>query len=380
MPAPRPVSAIAAQQPLAREVIDQRFAAGLAAAGTAGDLTWISDDGELPAAIDAAYDEASDVVVLPAGLPTLTGAVPGRVPARSDRGPRLVRVDAVQREPDRCTQLSAHIYGRGAEGISYAVRACANHARWPVTTYRYGPHPEQFAELRLPRRGSGPPPVVMLLHGGLWRSRWQLDLMDAVSIDLARRGIASWNVEYRRPDRHGWAMTTADVDDAARYLSKLGERELIDPRRVAVAGSSSGGQLAVRAAADLHRAAAPIRPLLVVSLAGVLDLIEGHRRDVGMGAISAALGGDPDALPAVYQSSSPLRLAPTQLPSLVVIGETDSADFNEMGYRYAAAVRAAGGTADVVVGKGGHFSLIDPEDAAWTEAARHLEHSLGTDT
>ena len=40
----------------------------------------------------------------------------------------------------------------------------------PVT-YRYGDHPSKQVELRLPR-GTGRVPVVVVVHGGFWRTAY----------------------------------------------------------------------------------------------------------------------------------------------------------------------------------------------------------------
>ena len=37
----------------------------------------------------------------------------------------------------------------------------------------YGSDPNQFVELRLPR-GKGPHPVLLNLHGGYWRAKYDL--------------------------------------------------------------------------------------------------------------------------------------------------------------------------------------------------------------
>jgi acetyl esterase/lipase len=81
-----------------------------------------------------------------------------------------------------------------------------------VSTHGYVTHHEQFGQLQVPAAGSEPVPVVVLLHGGFWLSRWNLDLMDPLAADLAQRGMASWNLEYRRADRHVRDTTTADVE------------------------------------------------------------------------------------------------------------------------------------------------------------------------
>lgn len=100
--------------------------------------------------------------------------------------------------------------------------------------------------------------MTVVLHGGFWRSRWQLDLMDALSVDLAQRGVASWNVEYRRPDRYDWVATVADVTAAVAHVRRLADGFPVDPARVALVGHSAGGP-AVQVAAD-----ADVRPSLVV--------------------------------------------------------------------------------------------------------------------
>ena len=45
--------------------------------------------------------------------------------------------------------------------------------------------------------------------------------MDPLAADLAQRGLASWNLEDRRADRHGWDSTTADVEAGVCYLDSL---------------------------------------------------------------------------------------------------------------------------------------------------------------
>lgn len=252
---------------------------------------------------------------------------------------------------------------------------------WPARRLRYGDHPEQFGELRVPPPGSppasaGPAPLVVLLHGGFWLSRWKLDLMDAMADDLARRGVPSWNVEYRRADKHGWDATTADVESAVRYLAEVTGRFPVDLTRLALIGHSAGGQLAVRVAADLAAGSAPVRPAVVVSLAGVLDLVEADRRNLGDGAVPAALGATSAQRPDVYGTSSPLQRLPLGIPQVIVTARDDHPDLNDLNSRYAAAARAAGDTLTVIEGSGDHFTLIDPGSELWAETYREMLAAL----
>ena len=90
----------------------------------------------------------------------------------------------------------------------------------------------------------GPAPGVVLVHGGCWRAQYGRDLEYRVAADLAVRGLAVWNVEYRRLDCDGdWPAPLDDVVAAAAALPRE-----IDPARIALAGHSAGGHLALLAA------------------------------------------------------------------------------------------------------------------------------------
>src|SRR5256714_7626534 len=113
--------------------------------------------------------------------------------------------------------------------------------------YRYGSHRWARADLYVPD-GPGPFPVVVVLHGGYWRARYSKRLMRAACADLARRGLAAWNVEFRRIGRGqggGWPATLDDVAAAIDHLALLEDPRLDIDSGVAALGHSAGGQLAL---------------------------------------------------------------------------------------------------------------------------------------
>jgi acetyl esterase/lipase len=302
---------------------------------------------------------------------TVVVALPGPDPAArallTRPGPHTARTVWCELErtgPVPVAGGAAHLAGRGVWGLAWAVRHAVHRLRHPARRIGYGADPDQWAELRLPP-GSGRVPVAVLVHGGYWRSGWGADLMDALAIDLAARGVASWNLEYRRPDRHGWAATTADVAGGLAALEAAAPGRL-DLDRVAVIGHSAGGQLALRAAADAGRVA------LAVSLAGVLDLVGGHRRGLGAGAVAAALGGPPDALPEVYAAADPTARLPLGVGQLVVQGRADDPDLVDIGRRYARAARIAGDDVEQLELPGDHFAVIDPAAPIWHATADRI--------
>ena len=94
----------------------------------------------------------------------------------------------------------------------------------PPLRAQYGDRAEQFGELWLPP-GAGPFPVVLLVHGGCWRNTLPgLEFVRPLAAALQARGLAVWNVEYRRigDDGGGYPGTFLDVAASADYLRSSG--------------------------------------------------------------------------------------------------------------------------------------------------------------
>src|SRR4029077_15472828 len=110
----------------------------------------------------------------------------------------------------------------------------------------YGSDPNQFGELRVPE-SAGPFPVVMNIHGGYWRSKYDLTHAGHMCAALTAKGLATWNVEYRRVGNPGggWPGTFDDLRSAYRYVSQIAQRYQLDLAKLAVIGHSAGGQLAL---------------------------------------------------------------------------------------------------------------------------------------
>lgn len=279
----------------------------------------------------------------------------------------VVRVDLGQCAPDRSDGIRAHIRGRGLDGLRFAIDSVYFHRFHPGTILEYGQHREQRVELRLPE-GDGPFPVAVLIHGGYWRSRWEFDLMDAMAVDLTARGYATWNVEYRRPDEHGWETMTADVAAALAALETAPDN--LDLERVVVLGHSAGGQLALRLAAD--SVGKTVTPALAVSLAGVLDLRLADERWLGEGAVANAIDGRYDDLPAVYEESSPISLLPIGVPHVVVCAVSDDPNLLEISREYYTAASAGSDSVESIEGPGGHFDVIDPSSEIWEDIVKEI--------
>jgi acetyl esterase/lipase len=231
---------------------------------------------------------------------------------------------------------------------------------------RYGGHHSQVADLWLPEADR--PPVVVLIHGGFWRAAYTKVLMNNLARAITRRGWAAWNVEYRRVGTlgggGGWPMTFSDVGAAIEALADVPG---IDTSRVVVCGHSAGGQLALWSAArrrcpELSSPGTDEVGLVgVVSLAGVVDLVEADRRGVGGDSVSLLLGGHHDEHPERYRSTSPIELLPLGVRQILIHGLDDDVVPVDLSRSYRAAACQKGESVEFVPVPGGdHRCLIAP--------------------
>jgi acetyl esterase/lipase len=158
----------------------------------------------------------------------------------------------------------------------------------------------------LPAGGGAARPAVVLVHGGAWR-RGDRSLMEQSGRLLARRGYASFAIDYRRDARHPFPGAVHDVARALAFVRANAGRFGIDPGRVSLLGASAGGNLAALAATDARAIRiAGGRPAAVVTLSGPMDL----RAMAADAAASARCAGGPGAAPGCSMGLSVLARLP----------------------------------------------------------------------
>jgi acetyl esterase/lipase len=188
----------------------------------------------------------------------------------------------------------------------------------PDATIRYGPGPDNIADVRLPS-GGGPrgasagsgQPLVVVLHGGFWRAAFDRKHVGPMAAALAAEGYLVCVPEFRRVGQAGggWPGTFDDVAAAVDRLPLLVAAiapGACDPGRLLLLGHSAGAHLALWAAGrhllprDVPwRADAGSRPRIagVAALAPVSDLVACYRQRLGGGAAADLLGGGPEQHP-----------------------------------------------------------------------------------
>ncbi|MGH2481113.1 MAG: prolyl oligopeptidase family serine peptidase, partial [Ktedonobacteraceae bacterium] len=210
-----------------------------------------------------------------------------------------------------------------------------------------------------------------------------LDLMRGLATDLAARGIAACNIEYRRVGNPGggWPGTFLDVARAADYLSEIAATYALDLSRVVPIGHSAGGHLALWLAArpripttsPISPRSQPLALAGTISLAGVLDLTLAYTLHLSNNATVELLGGRPDEVPARYQAASPAALLPLDLPQVLIHGTSDEHVPIQVSQAYTTAAQAAGDSIRFFKPQDvDHFAVIDAASEVWKLIVREL--------
>jgi acetyl esterase/lipase len=98
-------------------------------------------------------------------------------------------------------------------------------------------------DVAYPKKGNGPFPAVVLLHGGGWCLGSRKSNVP-LALKLAHEGYVAVPVSYRLSGAAPFPAAIHDVKGAVRWLRAHAQTYPIDPERIAALGYSSGGHLA----------------------------------------------------------------------------------------------------------------------------------------
>ena len=284
--------------------------------------------------------------------------------------------------------LAALLPGMGAAAPMALADYMALGGPVPDAHVAYGPAPSQYAELFVPQ-GAGPFPVAVLVHGGCWTAKFGgITQLRNMAGALRARGIAVWNVEYRRVDEAGggYPGMYQDMHAALDTLQAQGARYPLDLARVVAVGHSAGGQLVqwiagrerIPASSVLYRKnLLPVRA--VVSLGGLADL----RRERALikescGRDTPELAGEPSKeRPDVYADTNAAELLPNGTHTILVTGELDTISPPRVAHDYARRAQAAGDSAEVVILPGAsHYDEVAATSFAWPQVLAAIERAV----
>lgn len=147
-------------------------------------------------------------------------------------------------------------------------------------------------------RSAGNKPAVILIHGGGWKSG-DKEMMMPLAQSIASQGYHCFAVEYRLS---GEAKYPAGIDDmlkAIRFLKSNAARFNIDADKIAVLGTSSGGQMAALIGTKYSELVSA-----VIDIDGILAFSHPQSQE---GTLAAEwLGGTYQDKPEIWNDASPL--------------------------------------------------------------------------
>jgi acetyl esterase/lipase len=238
---------------------------------------------------------------------------------------------------------------------------------------QYGSDANQFGELRLPKARGAKCGLVMMIHGGFWRARYDLAHTGHLCAALASSGVATWNIEYRRLGNPGggWPGSFDDVRSAYGFIVRHASEHNLDADRIAAMGHSAGGHLALCLAA--HKSSLKA----VVSLAGVVDLRRAYELHLSNDAALEFIGKAPGRAAEAWRRADPAELAIPGVAQILIHGSNDEIVPREFSRDYVRSKSEKQEHARLVELAGaGHFDLIDPESSFWPAVLKEIELAL----
>jgi acetyl esterase/lipase len=187
--------------------------------------------------------------------------------------------------------------------------------------------------LAAPKKGAGPFPAVVCIHGGGFRGG-KREGYDGLCVRLAEQGYVAVTVSYRLAPKHPFPAAVHDVKAAVRWVRANAAKYHIDPARVGVTGGSAGGCLAqflgVTAGVkefegDGGNAGESSRVACVVNVYGPSDFTRSYGKSVDAAEVLPLyLGGDLRSARKKHIRASPLYwVTPDAAPTLCIHGTDD---------------------------------------------------------
>ena len=224
--------------------------------------------------------------------------------------------------------------------------------------------------------GSARHPAVIMIHGGAWSSGDKLEL-SFLGAALATYGFVAVAPNYRIASPSPYPDEVHDVQASVRWVRAHARALSVDPRRIALFGSSAGGNLvALAATLGTGRDDRGDRVAAVVSWSGIYDfttLVAPGTRPIRPAACGSAcplsvfarnyIGRDRSADPQRYRVASPVAHVDRSDPPELLVGST--AELAPVGQQAAMAIalRRRGVPVEVVVFPGKRHSMQYLADA-----------------
>jgi len=188
---------------------------------------------------------------------------------------------------------------------------------------------------RTGKPNSGPlRPAIVLVHGGAW-THGNRSMLPNWNRWLNELGYEVFDVEYRMPPPVRWLDEIGDVKAALGWVVAHAAEYHVDPARISLMGSSTGGNLSMLAAYSAGDPRLPsstdVPPVAirsVINFYGPTDMALLYRTCESPNYVRPLMrqyiGGPPEEFPDRYELLSPLTHVGVKAPpTLTIIGASD---------------------------------------------------------
>ena len=227
--------------------------------------------------------------------------------------------------------------------------------------------------LLLPKNNDKPNPVIIFIKGSSWGKHKPQDTMGFIPqlVQFAKSGYVVASIEHRTSHEAKFPAQIHDVKSAVQYLKEKSADYHIDPNRIGVWGTSSGGHLAALLGTSCNAAELEVLPKTskqascvqaVVDWYGPTDFLkmkkEGYNAEVAHSAESLLIGGPILQNKEKVKSANPITYITKKAPPFLIMhGDKDKrVPFNQSELLYEALIENGVEVTLYKVKGGGHGS------------------------
>jgi acetyl esterase/lipase len=154
-------------------------------------------------------------------------------------------------------------------------------------------------------QGSGPFPAMVFLHGGSWRSGSRKEFK-RMGLDLAQQGYVSFSVDYDLK-AGSFPLSWNEARAAVQFLRDHAAEYRVDPKRIVIAGTSAGGELAALVALAPEGPASRASDVKAEEVSGAVIFNGVYDLCFPAGVIKRYLGGDCSSHKDLFADASPVH-------------------------------------------------------------------------
>lgn len=234
-----------------------------------------------------------------------------------------------------------------------------------------------------PRKGQGPFPLVVCIHGGGWSSGNRKQMRTQI-LSLAKMGYAAASIEYRLTKEAKFPAQINDSAQSINYLLDNAEKFKINPNKIALLGGSAGGHIALMLSDvqnDIDSRSLPITHIhghicAAASLAGPTNLTKRFSPFI-QGIVDSLFNETDRSDPAIIEqdriNASPISFADAQDPPMLLMhGTKDEIVPFDQATDFMAVCRAKNVNADLIAIEGAGHGGGDGRKKDWEEGFTKL--------